>query len=149
MHNTQLATSRLAQQRFREALHVVPGVIRTLDGKLSVRGTSENQGMLQVDSAKTVDPVTGSFSIPVPIDAIQTVNVEKTPFSAENGGFSGGLTTIETTPPPSNWFYKVKDFNVSLRGKNGHFVGISQEIGRASCRERVYSWVADGWQIRD
>lgn len=128
----QLETLPLAQQKFQDALPIVPGVIRTLDGKLSVRGTSENQAMLQVDSAKTVDPVTGSFSIPVPIDAIQDVKVDKTPFSAENGGFSGGLTTIETTPPPSDWFYKVKDFNVSLRGKNGHFVGISQATPRVS-----------------
>jgi hypothetical protein len=132
INNAQLETLPLAQQKFRDALPVVPGVIRTLDGKLSVRGTSENQGMLQVDSAKMVDPVTGSFSIPVPIDAIQTVSVDKTPFSAENGGFSGGLTAIETTPPPSDWFYKVKDFNVSLRGKNGHFVGISQATPRVS-----------------
>ncbi len=132
INNTQLETLPLAQQKFRDALPIVPGVIRTLDGKLSVRGSSENQGMLQVDSAKTVDPVTGSFSIPVPVDAIQTVSVDKTPFSAENGGFSGGLTTIETTPPPSDWFYKVKDFNVSLRGKNGHFVGISQATPRVS-----------------
>jgi hypothetical protein len=132
VNNAQLETLPLAQQKFRDALPIVPGVIRTLDGKLSVRGTSENQGMLQVDSAKTVDPVTGSFSIPVPIDAIQTVSVNKTPFSAENGGFSGGLTTIETTPPPSDWFYKVKDFNVSLRGKNGHFVGVSQATPRVS-----------------
>jgi len=132
INNGQLETLPLAQQKFRDALPIVPGVIRTLDGKLSVRGASENQGMLQVDSAKTVDPVTGSFAIPVPIDAIQTVNVDKTPFSAENGGFSGGLTVIETTPPPSNWFYKVKDFNVSLRGKNGHFVGISQATPRVS-----------------
>ncbi len=132
VNNSQLETLPLAQQKFREALPLIPGVIRTLDGKLSVRGTSENQGMLEVDSAKTVDPVTGSFSIPVPIDAIQTVNVDKTPFSAENGGFSGGLTTIETTPPPTDWFYKVKDFNVSLRGKNGHFVGVSQATPRVS-----------------
>jgi hypothetical protein len=132
VNNTQLETLPLAQQKFREALPLVPGVIRTLDGKLSVRGTSENQGMLEVDSAKMVDPVTGSFSIPVPIDAIQTVNVDKTPFSAENGGFSGGLTTIETTPPPTDWFYKVKDFNVSFRGKNGHFVGVSQATPRVS-----------------
>src|SRR5216684_5226338 len=132
VNNAQLETLPLAQQKFRDALPLVPGVIRGLDGKLTVRGTSENQGMLQVDSAKTVDPVTGSFSIPVPIDAIQTVNVEKTPFSAENGGFSGGLTAIETTPPPRDWFYKVKDFNVSLRGKNGHFVGISQATPRVS-----------------
>jgi len=132
VNNSQLETLPLAQQKFREALPLVPGVIRTLDGQLSVRGTSENQGMLEVDSAKTVDPVTGSFSIPVPIDAIQAVNVDKTPFSAENGGFSGGLTTIETTPPPTAWFYKVKDFNVSLRGKNGHFVGVSQATPRVS-----------------
>jgi hypothetical protein len=132
VNNKQLEALPLAEQKFRDALPLVPGVIRTLDGKLSVRGASENQGMLQVDSAKTVDPVTGSFSIPVPIDAIQTVNVDKTPFSAENGGFSGGLTVIETTPPPSDWFYKVKDFNVSLRGKNGHFVGISQATPRVS-----------------
>src|SRR5260370_940676 len=132
INNAQLETLPLAQQKFRDALPIVPGVIRTLDGKLSVRGTYENQGMLQVDSAKTGDPVTGSFAIPVPIDAIQTVNVDKTPFSAENGGFSGGLTVIETTPPPSDWFYKVKDFNVSLRGKNGHFVGISQATPRVS-----------------
>jgi len=132
VNNEQLETLPLAQRKFREALPLVPGVVRTLDGKLSVRGASENQGMLQVDSAKMVDPVTGSFSIPVPIDAIQTVNVDKTPFSAENGGFSGGLTAIETTPPPSDWFYKVKDFNVSLRGKNGHFVGVSQATPRVS-----------------
>src|SRR5258708_44572 len=130
--NAQLETLPLAQQKFREALPLVPGVIRGKDGKLSVRGTSENQGMLEVDSAKTVDPVTGSFSIPVPIDAIQTVTVDKTPFSAENGGFSGGLTRIETIPPPSNWFYKIKDFNVSLRGKKDHFVGVSQATPRVS-----------------
>jgi len=132
VNNEQLETLPLAQQKFREALPLVPGVIRGLDGKLSIRGTSENQGMLEVDSAKTVDPVTGSFSIPVPIDAIQAVNVDKTPFSAENGGFSGGLTRIETIPPPSDWFYKVKDFNVSLRGKNDHFVGVSQATPRVS-----------------
>jgi hypothetical protein len=132
VNNAQLETLPLAQQKFREALPLIPGVIRGLDGKLTVRGTSENQGMLEVDSAKTVDPVTGSFSIPVPIDAIQTVNVDKTPFSAENGGFSGGLTRIETIPPPTDWFYKVKDFNVSLRGKNGHFVGVSQATPRVS-----------------
>src|SRR6266436_4421887 len=130
--NAQLETLPLAQQKFRDALPLVPGVIRSLDGKLTVRGTSENQGMLEVDSAKTVDTVTGSFSIPVPIDAIQTVNVDKTPFSAENGGFSGGLTRIETIPPPSDWFYKIKDFNVSLRGKNDHFVGVSQATPRVS-----------------
>jgi hypothetical protein len=126
VNNQQLENLPLASQKFREALPVVPGVVRTLDGKLSLRGTSETQGMLQVGWAKTVDPVTGSFSIPVPMDAIQTVTVDKTPFNAENGGFSGGLTTIETNPPSGNWHYGVRDLGVRLRGKNGHLVGISQ-----------------------
>ena len=128
VNNQQLESLPIASasEKYREALPVVPGVVRTLDGKLSLRGTSETQGMLQVGWAKTVDPVTGSFSIPVPLDAIQSLTVDKTPFSAENGGFSGGLTTIETNPPRSDWHYGIRDFGVRLRGKNGHLVGISQ-----------------------
>jgi hypothetical protein len=126
VNNQQLENLPLARQKYRDALPVVPGVVRTLDGKLSLRGTSETQGMLQLGWAKTVDPVTGSFSIPVPMDAIQSFTVDKTPFSAENGGFSGGLTTIETNPPLGNWHYGIRDFGVRLRGKNGHIVGISQ-----------------------
>src|SRR5207302_8351245 len=87
INNAQLETLPLAQQKFRDALPLVPGVIRTLDGKLSVRGNSDNQGMQQVDSAKTVDPVTGTFPIPLHHDPIQTVHVDKTPFKPENGGF--------------------------------------------------------------
>jgi hypothetical protein len=124
--NQTLENLPLASQKFREALPIVPGVIRTPDGNLTVRGTSETQGMLQVGWAKTVDPVTGSFSIPVPVDAIQSLTVDKTPFNSENGGFSGGLTTIEINPPPGTWHYGVRDFGVRLRGKGGHLRGISQ-----------------------
>ncbi len=57
--------------------------------------------------------------------AIQTLNVYKTPYSAEYGGFSGGLTAIETKPPSGSWHYGVMDFIPGLRGKAGHIVGIS------------------------
>src|SRR5690242_993157 len=109
INRRQFTTLPLADQKFKAALPLVPGVVRTKDGKLNVKGAPENQGMLQVDSAQNVDPVTGSFSIPIPLDAIQTLNVDKTPYSAENGGFSGGLTTIETKPPSANWHYGVMD----------------------------------------
>jgi hypothetical protein len=128
--NQQFEALPLAEQKFKDALPLVPGVIRTPDGKLAMRGSSEDRGMLEVDSTQTVDPVTGSFSIPVPIDAIRTVKVDKTPYSAQYGGFSGGLTTIETNPPPSAWNYKLTDFNVSFRGKNDHVVGISRATPR-------------------
>jgi len=122
---SQLTPLPLAEQKFKAALPLVPGVVRTEDGKLNFKGAPENQGMLLVDSAQTVDPVTGSFSIPIPLDAIQTLTVDKAPYSAEYGGFSGGLTTIATKPPSGNWNFGVMDFIPGLRAKEGHVAGIS------------------------
>ena len=126
----QLAALPLAEENFKASLPLTPGVVRTPDGKLNFRGAAEDQSMLQVNNSKMTDPVTGSFSIPVPLDAVQSARVVQTPYSAENGGFSGGLTVVETVPPPESWKFGVRDLNVSLRGKNDHFVG----VGRATPR---------------
>jgi hypothetical protein len=126
----QLAALPLAEENFKASLPLTPGVVRTPDGKLNFRGAAEDQSMLQVNDSKMTDPVTGSFSIPVPLDAVQSARVVQTPYSAENGGFSGGLTLVETVPPPESWKFGVRDLNVSLRGKNDHFVG----VGRATPR---------------
>jgi hypothetical protein len=128
----QFTTLPLAEQKFKAVLPLVPGVVRTKDGKLNFKGAPENQGMLLVDSAQTVDPVTGSFSIPIPVDAIQSLNVYNVPYSAEYGGFSGGLTAIETKPPSERWQFGVMDFIPGFRGKNGHVVGISDWTPRFS-----------------
>ena len=122
---SQFMTLPLAEQKFKAALPLVPGVVRTNDGKLNFKGAPENQGMLLVDSAQTVDPVTGSFSIPIPVDAIQTMSVDKSPYRAEYGGFSGGLTAIETKPPGGSWNYGLMDFIPGFRGKGGSIVGLS------------------------
>ena len=126
----QLAALPLVEENFKAALPLTPGVVRTPEGKLNFRGSGEEQSMLQVNDAKMTDPVTGSFSIPVPLDAVQSVRVEQTPYSAENGGFSGGLTVVETVPPPERWKFGVRDLNVSLRGKNDHFVGVARATPR-------------------
>jgi len=123
--NQQLNTLPLPTQKFTEALSLVPGVIRTAQGGLSFNGQEESQGMLLVDSAENVDPISGSFAIPVPVDAIQDMTVYSLPQSSMYGGFSGGLTAIETKPPPGEWDYKLLDFIPSFRGKNGHLVGLA------------------------
>ena len=126
----QIASLPVVEENFKSLLPLTPGVVRTPDGKLNFRGATEDQSMLQVNNSKMTDPVTGSFSIPVPLDAVQSARVVQTPYSAENGGFSGGLTVVETVPPPEGWKFAVRDLNVSLRGKNDHFVG----VGRATPR---------------
>ena len=114
------------EEKIREVIPITPGVIRTQDGKLTFKGADENQSLFVVNSAQTADPVTGSFSIAVPTDAVQSFAVYKTPYNAGLGSFSGGLTTIETKPPEEKWNFYVKNIVPSVLGKNGSMVGVAQ-----------------------
>jgi hypothetical protein len=127
----QLETLPLRTGKFTEALSVSPSVIKTQEGRLNFNGQAESQGMLLVDGTENVDPVAGSFAIPVPVDAIQSIQVFNTPDSVAYGGFSAGLTRIDIKPPSPLWTYKVLDFLPSFRGKNDHLVGLANMTPRA------------------
>jgi TonB dependent receptor/Carboxypeptidase regulatory-like domain len=120
----QLENLPLRTGKFTEALSISPGVIRTHEGKLNFNGQAESQGMLLVDSSENVDPVSGSFAIPIPVDAIQNIQVFNTPDSSAYGGFSGGLTRIDLIPPAPTWNFKVLDIVPSFRAKNDHLIGL-------------------------
>jgi len=122
----QLISLPTAQEKIREVLPVTPGVVKTQDGKLNFKGADENQSLLIVNSARTTDPVTGSFAVPVPTDAVQSFAVYKTPYNAGLGSFSGGLTEVETKPPDDAWTYRLKSFIPSVLGKNGSMVGLQE-----------------------
>ena len=124
VNEQQLEDLPLRTQKFTEALAMSPSVIRTQEGKLNFNGQAESQGMLLVDSAENVDPVSGSFAIPIPVNAIQNIQVFSTPDSSAYGGFSGGLTRIEIKPPGQGWNYKFLDMVPSFRGKNDHLIGL-------------------------
>ena len=123
----------MAQQKYTEALPLIPGVVRTMNGVLNIKGEVANQGMLLVDAAQMVDPVTGGFSVGVPLTSVETLNVFEAPYNSQYGGFSGGLATIETKAPPSQWQYSLLDFVPGLRMKKRHIVGVSAETPRAVC----------------
>ncbi|HXJ96945.1 MAG TPA: carboxypeptidase regulatory-like domain-containing protein [Terriglobia bacterium] len=121
----QITDLPLTEQKFKAALPLIPGVIRTPDGKINIKGVPENQGLLLLDGAENVDPVTGSFSVDVPIQAIESLQVYKNAYRADYGGFSGGLTTINTKPPGSQWHYEVEDITPNPRFRSGHLVGMA------------------------
>ncbi len=126
----QLETLPLKTGKFTEALSVSPSVIKTQEGRLNFNGQAESQGMLLVDGMENVDPVAGSFAIPIPVDAIQSIQVFNTPDSVAYGGFSAGLTRIDIRPPSPMWNYKFIDFIPSFRGKNDSLVGLANETPR-------------------
>src|SRR5260221_471162 len=61
VNTEQLESLPLPTQKFTEALSLIPGVVRTSTGKLTFKGQAESQGMLVVDSAENVDPVSVDF----------------------------------------------------------------------------------------
>ena len=122
----QLISLPTAQEKIREVLPVTPGVVKTIDGKLDFRGSDENQSLLLVNSARTTDPVTGSFAVPVPTDAVQSFNIYKTPYNAGLGSFTGGLVEVQTKPPDDGFSYRLKSFIPSVLGKNGSMVGLQE-----------------------
>jgi len=130
LSSPQLQALPLAQQKFKAALPLVPGVLRLPDGRISIKGAGESQGMLLVDSADTVDPVTGSFSIDVPLDAVESMEVYKSAYNAQYGRFSGGLTSIETKPPSGQWHFEVNDFVPTPRIRSGKIIGIADDRPR-------------------
>lgn len=121
----QMTDLPMAEQKFKAALPLIPGVIRTPDGKINIKGVPENQGLLLLDGAENVDPVTGSFSVDVPIEAVESVQVYKNAYRADYGGFSGGLTTVNTKPPSSQWHYEVQDITPNPRFETGTLVGMA------------------------
>ena len=125
---SELTSLPTAQKRVREVLPVTPGVVRTLDGKLSFNGYDESQSLLLVNTVRTTDPVTGSLTVPVPTDAVESFAVYKTPYNAGLGNFTGGLTSVETKPPPFEWEYRLKGFVPSVLGKEGKMVGLSEAM---------------------
>ena len=122
----QLISLPTAQEKIREVLPVTPGVVKTIDGKLDFKGSDENQSLLLVNSARTTDPVTGSFAVPVPTDAVQSFNIYKTPYNAGLGSFTGGLVEVQTKPPDDGFSYRLKSFIPSVLGKNGSMVGLQE-----------------------
>src|SRR5437660_4405878 len=122
----QLISLPTAQEKIREVLPVTPGVVKTQDGKLNFKGSDENQSLLLVNSARTTDPVTGSFAVPVPTDAVQPFNIYKTPYNAGAGSFTGGLVEVETKPPDDGFSYRIESFIPSVLGKTGSMIGLQE-----------------------
>ena len=130
MSSQQLTDLPMVQEQFLASLPLVPGVVRTPDGKISIKGSTESQSMLLIDNTEMVDPITGSYSIDLPLDAIESVDVSKTPYDTEYGHFSGGLTSVLTKPPSNQWDFQIYNATPDFFIEAGHLSGVSDTSPR-------------------
>jgi hypothetical protein len=119
-----LQTVPLVNERFQDALPLIPGVVRGPDGLLNVKGARASQSGLTVNSANVTDPVTGEFAINLPIEAIQSVQVLTNPYASEYGEFTGAVTSIETKSGTDKFDTEFQNFFPRIRRRDGHYVGI-------------------------
>lgn len=120
-----LQTVPLSNERFQDAIPLVPGVVRGPDGLLNVKGARANQSALMVNSANVDDPVTGESGINLPLEAIQSVEVVTNPYAPEYGQFTGAVTAVQTRSGSDKFNANAQSFFPRVRRRGGSFVGIA------------------------
>ncbi len=113
-------------ENFDTLLPLLPGVVRTPRGRLSVKGGLGTQTSLRVNSVNVTDPVTGEFGTTLPDDAVETITLLPNPYAAEYGGFSAGVAEVETRRGTDDWRWAVTNFFPSFRFRDSTLQGIGK-----------------------
>ena len=121
---TKLRDVPLINEKFQDALPLLPGVTRSPDGALNIKGTRPDQSGTLVSSLNVSDPVTGDAAIDLPLEAVESVQVFSNPFSAEYGRFTGAVTAIETRSGSNEWRYLLTNVLMRPRMRDGSIYGV-------------------------
>jgi hypothetical protein len=120
----------LIDQKFQDALPLLPGVVRGPDGNLNIKGTRPSQSGTLVSSLNVTDPVTGAPAIELPLEAVDTVQVHSNPYSSEFGKFTGAVTTIETRSGSNDLRYLFLGVLPRPRWRDGKIYGVGAATPR-------------------
>ena len=115
-----------------DALPLVPGVVRAPDGAIEIFGANETQSSLLVNNADATDPATGQFGPTVPVDSVESVEVAKTPYLAQYGGFTAGVVSVGTRRGGDKWHFELNDPLPEFRIRSLHLRGIKAVSPRFS-----------------
>jgi hypothetical protein len=113
-----------------DALPLVPGVIRTPDGRVQIAGQDEEHSSLLINSVNVNDPATGSFGLSVPIDSVDILKVMQSPYLAQYGNFTAGIVSAETRRGGAKFRYSLNDPLPDSRIRSGHLVGFADASPR-------------------
>lgn len=99
-----------APQDYRNALPLMNGVVQDTVGRIHFNGGDTNQASYSLDGFNIADPVTGRLEARLNIDAIQTMELESSRFSAENGRGSAGALDLKTKMGDDRWRFSGTNF---------------------------------------
>ena len=132
-------------QHVREALPLLPSVVRGPDGLLRIDGVRPHDSPLLIDGFNVTDPATGVSSIDLPVESVRSVGVLRDPMTVTFGRALGSLTSIETRGGGDSFEAGVQGFIPRPRltgGGFGRLEGFSPRAyaaGRASRAVRYFA----------
>lgn len=126
----QATSTPLRPSTLVDALPLIPGVIRTADGRVQISGLDELHSTLLVNSVDVTNPATGAFGLSVPVDSVQAVKVAQSPWLAQYGNFTAGVVSADTRRGGDKWAYSLNDPLPDFRIRSGHLQGLRDAAPR-------------------
>ena len=109
--NTEIqAVPYPAPQDYRNALPLLNGVVQDNAGRVHFNGGDTNQANYTLDGFNISDPVTGRLETRLNIETIQSMDLENSRFSADNGRGSSGVLDLKTKMGDDRWRFGGTNF---------------------------------------
>jgi hypothetical protein len=108
-----------APQDYRNALPLMNGVIQDTAGRIHVNGGDTNQTNYTLNGFNISDPVTGRLETRVNVETIQSMGLENSRFSADNGRGSAGALDLKTRMGDDRWRFGGTNFIPSISAASG------------------------------
>jgi hypothetical protein len=104
---------------YRNILPYVPGIVRDNSGNVHINGAASNQINSQFDGFSTSHPATGLLELRVSPDALRSIDVKSSRYSAEYGKGSAGILNLTTGMGDDRYRFAITDFIPSPQIRNG------------------------------
>lgn len=133
-----------ATRDFRNALRIMPGVLRHPSGRLSFDGGMENQVFYTLNGFNISDPITGRFTTRMPVESVRSVDYASGRYSPEFGKGSAGALAIQTTNGGDKFRYSATNFVPGIETQKGLHIGTwSPRLNFSGPIRRGKAWFSD------
>src|SRR5262249_14937702 len=104
---------------YRNVLNFIPGVIQDVNGQPHVAGAETYQTLVLLDGFNVTQPADGSLLLRVSPDALRSIELENSRYSAEYGKGSGGVLHLNTGIGDDHFRFAATNFVPSLQNRKG------------------------------
>jgi hypothetical protein len=106
-------------QDLRYALPLLPGVLQDVNGSVHVNGGSTGQTNFTLDGFNISDPVSGAFSARLNIEAVRSVDLDSSRYSADKDHGSAGSVDLKTGMGDDIWRFGATNFIPGISSAGG------------------------------